>query len=319
MQDAAKKAEKDIADKVRGFLEVELLDSVKAFLDGPLTSKIKGFVSGDLADQIKTFCQNQAKLAEVAQKKIAETSFKSEKLEQLKADLTNQKSQATELIEFVDKLSPPDAIELSCRGVVIATSLKILKKIRGSKLEQIFSGKVAHGYDKYGRTFLDIDPAVFHHVLNYLSHDRTLLPPAEDSMMRKLVETEIEVLGLDKGLASPATLTTNVAKELQAIYNTKPCSSRWNILPALQIWNKKGPVKLSWIAENASVPIDLDDSKHKLHNYTTKEGSHWVIVNKKDGSEPKDHLYRSITADGTIEEGQDSEDMEAFCRIINKD
>ena len=77
---------------------------------------------------------------------------------------------------------------------------------------------------------------------------------------------------------------------------------------ALVAWRKKGRVSLSWLATNvkANMPIDLSDTKFKLSEYSTKDGSkHWCIEFKKKRV-PEIHLYRTVTKEGTIEEGQDS-------------
>ena len=98
-------------------------------------------------------------------------------------------------------MSPTKIVELNVRGETIRTSLASLTKISDSRLAQVFCGKIELGHDKNGRVFIDSDADVFRHVLNFLSFDRTWLPPKEDITMRNLVEAEIKRWGLDKGLA----------------------------------------------------------------------------------------------------------------------
>ena len=98
-------------------------------------------------------------------------------------------------------MSPTKIVELNVRGEIIRTSLASLTKIRESRLAEVFCGKIELGQDKDCRVFIDSDADVFRHVLNYLSFDRTWLPPKEDITMRNLVEAEIKRWGLDKGLA----------------------------------------------------------------------------------------------------------------------
>ena len=138
-------------------------------------------------------------------------AIKPAELDKLKADLIVEKIQVQKHVKSAEELSPSDSIEISCRGEVVVTSLALLKKIPGSVLEQMLSGKLVHGYDKEGRPFFNIDKAIFHHIIDYLRNDRTCLPPAEDHTVRKLVETEIIILGLEKGLAAPDSLMTCLA------------------------------------------------------------------------------------------------------------
>ena len=67
------------------------------------------------------------------------------------------KEQAKDLVAFSETMSPNEQVEINLRGEVIKTSLTNLTKIKGSRLEQIFSGKVNHGRDSDGRIFLDTD------------------------------------------------------------------------------------------------------------------------------------------------------------------
>ena len=123
------------------------------------------------------------------------------------------KEKAKQMVEFSQKMSPTKIIELNVRGEMIRTSLASLTKISESRLAEVFCGKIELGHDLAGRVFIDSDAEVFRHVLNYLSFDRTWLPPEEDITMRNLVEHEIKRWGLDKGLSKPSTLTTDIAKE----------------------------------------------------------------------------------------------------------
>ena len=74
---------------------------------------------------------------------------------------------------------------------------------------------------------------------------------------------EIRRWGLDKGLASPAALTTNIAASFQQVLDTEPDASNCkNKQEFLDNWRQLGPIKLSQVAVNCQVPIDLDDDEH---------------------------------------------------------
>ena len=96
---------------------------------------------------------------------------------------------------------------------MIQTSLNTLTKIRESRLEQVFSGKIAHGVDKEGNIFIDVDPNAFRSMLNYVSSDRAWLPADADA--RKLAENEIKRWGLEKGLDEPSSNCEGGAEESQ--------------------------------------------------------------------------------------------------------
>lgn len=177
-----------------------------------LARKIRRFLDGNFSQRINAFCKSQINHVKNAQEKQAASTINSDGLENLKADLITQRLQASQLVKFADELSPVDTIEISCRGEVITTSMALLKKIRGSQLEQMMSGKVAHGYDKAGRPFFNIEKAVFQHIIDYLRSDRQRLPPAQDATLLRSVEADIVILSLEKGLATPHTLTTKLAK-----------------------------------------------------------------------------------------------------------
>ena len=108
------------------------------------------------------------------------------------------------------------------RGDIIATELETLKKIRGSKLEWMFSGKFVLEKDLDGAIKLDFDPDIFKHVINYLESDRTKLPPNTNPVLRKKVMDDIKESGLDKGLAKSDSLTTQSAVDFQKVLNCKP-------------------------------------------------------------------------------------------------
>ena len=85
-------------------------------------------------------------------------------------------------------------------------------------------------------------------MLKYLQEDRTWLPPAEDEVMRDLVETEIRKWRVDVGLARPSVLTTKVAKEFQAILDSEPDMSFCRDKSSLITWKEIRPISLSWLA-----------------------------------------------------------------------
>ena len=204
-----------------------MIDYLHSFLDNALSTKIDEFLTTALDPEMKNFC---GKKIQIINESFANFELAAPKLDHFSFELDKLKDRAKTLKEFTEVFSPKDTVDVNCRGEVITTSLKTLKKVRGSKLEQIFAGQVAHGYDKDGRPFLDCDAKVFTKLLDYLSHDRTKLPSDEAAL------SEIRRLELDKGLATPGALTTQIAKQFQAILDSKPPMVHCEKKTAIKAW-----------------------------------------------------------------------------------
>ena len=74
----------------------------------------------------------------------------------------------------------PSIVNLNVGGRHFTTSLSTLTKEPGSLLEAMFRGDKPISMDQDGRYFIDADPDVFTHILNYLRVD--LLPPADKAL-----------------------------------------------------------------------------------------------------------------------------------------
>ena len=108
----------------------------------------------------------------------------------------------------------------------------------------------------------------------------------------------------------PSTLMTNLAKEWQKILDTEPNVDHCYNKVGLDIWKKHGPFKLSWIALNSTVPIDLDDEKFKICSR-----AHVQRIIGKDDKVPDVYLKRSVYYSGLIDEGFDAAKAEHFCVV----
>ena len=75
----------------------------------------------------------------------------------------------------------PPIVNLNVGGRHFMTSLSTLKKEPGSLLAAMFTGDEPISMDSDGRYFIDADPDVFFHILNYLRVD--LLPPADKALV----------------------------------------------------------------------------------------------------------------------------------------
>ena len=78
----------------------------------------------------------------------------------------------------------------------------------------MFSGKIYAKIDYLKRPIIDSDIEAFKDMLEYIRLHRTWLPSKKGpKIKRDLAETEIRKWGVDKGLAQPSVLTTNIARE----------------------------------------------------------------------------------------------------------
>lgn len=119
----------------------------------------------------------------------------------------------------------PAELELNVGGEIFCTKLATLKRIPGSILDDVVSGRAQTAVDDDGRIMIRTEPEVFKAALKYVESDRTWLPSAKkgSKVHRDLVETEIRKWRLDKGLANPAVLLTRIAKEYQErVLNQEP-------------------------------------------------------------------------------------------------
>ena len=100
--------------------------------------------------------------------------------------------------------------------------------------------------------------------------------------------------------------------------DTEPNTSHCNNQATLAKWKDVGPVKLSWIAMNAQVPIDLDDEFHRLDERNYSNGDREIrTVDKLDNKILDNYLRRIIYEDGQIYEGQFCKSANGVSRVIN--
>ena len=96
---------------------------------------------------------------------------------------------------------------------------------------------------------------------------------------------------------------TDLAQEWQKILDTEPNVDHCDNKAGLEVWKKHGPFKLSWLALNSTVPVDLDDEKFKIDSGVSEKGNHVTRVIGKDKKIPDDYLHRCVTKSGQIQEG----------------
>lgn len=201
----------------------------------------------------------------------------------------------------------PEVVKLNVKGQIIESELSTLKKIKGSILDDVFSGRILTAVDAQNQPCIDSNPQAFADMIEFLKQHRAWLPSKKGSKVRRdLAETEIRRWKVDKGLASPSVLTTQIAQNLQKIYNSMPDLSECENQQNVTRWMELGPVKLSWIAQYATQPIDLDDDRHILMVRDEDGTKCWTVENKNDNlisSFENSSLFRSIDRAGNICEG----------------
>ena len=85
---------------------------------------------------------------------------------------------------------------------------------------------------------------------------------------------------------------------------------------ALNTWKKLGPIRLSELALQSDVTVDLDDEKYELEMPSASDEDQVVRVVPKDGSDPEVQLIRSIGKNGQIHEGFLSHNLQYYARVI---
>ena len=162
--------------------------------------------------------------------------------------------------------------------------------------------------DLQKRLYIDRDPEIFGRVIEYLHSDRTSLPSPADHKLREATEAEIKYWGLDAGLASPSSLTSNLATRFQELLNTMPDVQHCEQYAALEKWKRLDPLRLSELALHSGTTVDLDDEKYELQMPSADSEDKVYRVVDKAGSGPSTKLIRHINKLGEITEGFYSED-----------
>lgn len=119
-----------------------------------------------------------------AKVKESETMFAERKVKmnkQIQDDIQEQKHENKAVLKSLGQHTVIEAVKLQMGGQVIETKKSILRKITGSQLAFMFSGKFELEKNMNGTISLDEDPEVFKHVLTYLESDRTVLPTADNT------------------------------------------------------------------------------------------------------------------------------------------
>jgi len=86
-----------------------------------------------------------------------------------------------------------------------------LLSVKGSLLYMTFTGQ--YEMNTIGnKVFLDRDPKIFKHMINYIRSDRKHLPQDVNQDVKRLLEMEIKFWGVDYGLEKYDILTVNKMK-----------------------------------------------------------------------------------------------------------
>lgn len=86
-------------------------------------------------------------------------------------------------------------MELDVRGTKITVGKKTLGKVKGSKLWSLVYGHESFVRTSEGRIFIDRNPEMFNHVLNYIQSDQTFLPRDVTQDTKSLIHLELQYWG----------------------------------------------------------------------------------------------------------------------------
>lgn len=113
-------------------------------------------------------------------------------------------------------------------------------------------------------------------------------------------------------------LTTKVARDFQQLLDQEPDTGDCDSRAGLEAWKLVGPLKLSDLAMQSHVPIDLSDEKFKIISYADTLGINFRVVDVNTNACPDVNIRRTITKDGQIGEGQYSKENQYFCRVFQR-
>jgi len=114
-----------------------------------------------------------------------------------------------------------DLIEVNAGGKIISAKRSTLTQLEGTRLEALFSGRWDKKLqrDDDGRIFLDINPAGFRAIVDYLtemaisSEDDPPTPPSVDDEHRHILRHQLELFGLSMTKVSDSNTIKTVEEE----------------------------------------------------------------------------------------------------------
>ena len=122
----------------------------------------------------------------------------------------------------MNQFNEGDFVKLNVGGQGIETTLETLTKIKGSKLERLFSNELDLKKDFEGRVMIDADPSDFRGMLNYLRSGRSHLPDQSEKTIYSAIEREIKRWEVDKNLMSVDFKLDKRATAIVEEFKTKP-------------------------------------------------------------------------------------------------
>ena len=167
-----------------------------------------------------------------------------------------------------NKFLQGDVVKINIGGTkTIAATKKVLCSVKGSVLEQMFSG--IHKLHKINdEVFVDRDATTFEMVINYLRNGRKSWPEFASQTQQELFAQELKFWGIKDDtldeLKSARRFDPLLAKVLREVpgevQDTPPHEEERGgekiHYEALDTWKKNGPIKLSQLLKHTIVPVD---------------------------------------------------------------
>ena len=254
--------------------------------------------------------KNQNELREFSQLQINDFF---DEIDQVETELRDTKRK-------IGMVNQTDLIDLQVGANNITVSRELLTSIKGSKMETVFSGDHTLHVLPNKRIFLDRNPQIFEHVLQYLRTRRSHVPINNnlESNLRELFEMEVKFWELDKGLGHIDALTNSLQKQkIEGLLGKVPQVDQKKQMKCIEMWRNLGPLSIEQIAENSEIPINFDEMQYEYHekmfvNGQIIQGQFSRVSSKLNG------IARIIYPNNVIYEGQTKDEMpHGFGRVLD--
>lgn len=198
-----------------------------------------------------SFYKEQMNLIDAYQKEhIANLAqLNSNLFDQLKSGLEQLQKESPELLKIAEDHNSQEFVKLDVGGEPVSTTLQVLRKVKGSKLEKLMSENLALNTDICGKIIIDSNPIYFKQMIDFLKSDcdQDYLPDMSEKTLFNGTVKECQKWGiLPPG--TPEFLVNEKAKMLQSeLESTPDLSSR----QALDKWKMTGPLNFAFLAEKS--------------------------------------------------------------------
>ena len=151
--------------------------------------------------------------------------FQRKFLESIQRTFNKYKNEQRIIQEKVEIQTRNQPVKFNVGGTDFVVGKETLMQVKDSYMTSFFSGnfkKLEYDINDSKSIYLDRNPEIFRHIVEYLRVNRTFIPKDVSQDTKDLIELEIKFWGLDKGLNNFDQVTNLKAMKLQELLNTIP-------------------------------------------------------------------------------------------------